>query len=91
MPLKKIGMKRVLAQIRIQNVVFPAMARSFAKIWLLNLVLKGIWNGEKSGSSKYFEELFGSSTDIQIDNIGYYMALMGNHHMLPQSNIFPGC
>jgi len=87
---KKIGMKGFWQKSGFNNVFFSD-ARSFARFGLL-LQAKGIWNGEKIWSSKYFEELSESSTDINRA-YGYLTWLNGkSSYMLPQSQtIFPGC
>jgi CubicO group peptidase (beta-lactamase class C family) len=86
---KKIGMKGFWQKSGFNNVFFSD-ARSFARFGLL-LQAKGIWNGEKIWSSKYFEELSESSTDINRA-YGYLTWLNGkSSYMLPQSQtIFPG-
>lgn len=72
------------------NNVFFSNARSFARFGLL-LQAKGNWNGDKIWSSKYFDALSESSTDINRA-YGYLTWLNGkSSYMLPQSQtVFPG-
>jgi CubicO group peptidase (beta-lactamase class C family) len=86
---KKIGMKGFWQKSGFNNVFFSD-ARSFARFGLL-LQAKGNWNSEKIWSSKYFDELLESSTDINRA-YGYLTWLNGkSSYMLPQSQtVFPG-
>jgi CubicO group peptidase (beta-lactamase class C family) len=86
---EKIGMKGFWQKSGF-NSVFFSDARSFARFGLL-LQAKGNWNGEKIWSTKYFDELSESSTDINRA-YGYLTWLNGkSSYMLPESQtVFPG-
>ena len=86
---KKIGMSGFWQKTGFNNVFF-SNARSFARFGLL-LQARGNWNGEKIWSTKYFNALSESSTDINRA-YGYLTWLNGtSSYMLPQSQtVFPG-
>jgi CubicO group peptidase (beta-lactamase class C family) len=86
---KKIGMSGFWQKTGFNNVFF-SNARSFARFGLL-LQARGNWNGKKIWSTKYFDELSESSTDINRA-YGYLTWLNGtSSYMLPQSQtVFPG-
>ncbi|MFT4856568.1 MAG: CubicO group peptidase (beta-lactamase class C family) [Algoriphagus sp.] len=86
---EKIGMKGFWQKSGFNNVFFSD-ARSFARFGLL-LQAKGNWNGEKIWSTKYFDALSESATDINRA-YGYLTWLNGkSSYMLPQNQtVFPG-
>jgi len=86
---EKIGMKGFWQKSGFNNVFFSD-ARSFARFGLL-LQAKGNWNGKKIWSTKYFDALSESSTDINRA-YGYLTWLNGeSSYMIPQSQtVFPG-
>lgn len=80
---KKIGISDFWQKTGFNNVFF-SNARSFARFGLL-LQARGNWIGEKISSSKYFNTLSESSTEINRA-YGYLTWLNGtSSYMLPQS------